>query len=194
MAESYFSIITATDAFGMDATVAISRSLDSKVTEFPVEDQGFASDNIVNMGDSISMRGIISDVNSFRDPDKTSTSSFISEIERIRDNKELVSVNVGLAYVAGDLENPVPIFKTITNCAIQSVIFSQDNEHGIARNKSSYQVSIRFKKVRIIARPSVSIKNVTLPLKDAVVEVSPTPEDKTTKKKPFISDNLQSIL
>jgi hypothetical protein len=195
MAESYFSIITATDAFGMDATVDISRSLDSKVTEFPVEDGGFASDNIVNMGDSISMRGIISDVNSLRDPDKTSTSSFIAEIERIRNAKELVSVNVGLAYITGNIENPVPIYKTIEDCAITSVTFSQNQEHGISRSgKSSYQVSIRFKKVRIIDRPTISVKTVSIPYKDSVVEVPPTPEDKTTKKKPLISDNLQSIL
>lgn len=178
MSESYFSIVTDFDAFGLDATVSISRSLDSKVTEFSVEDGGFAADNIVNYGDTITMRGIISSVNT--NGLNQHPSSFISEIERIRAAKQLVKVNVGLDTIIG---NDTRTFKSISNCAIVSATFTQNKQYGIANNKHvAYSVNIRFKKVRIIDKPASSVKTVAIAVKDDVVEVAPAPEDKTTQK------------
>ena len=178
MSESYFSIVTAFDAFGLDATTTISRSLDSKVTEFSVEDGGFAADNIVNYGDSITMRGIISSVNA--NGLDQHPSSFIAEIERIRLAKELVRINVGLGTTT---QGGALTYKSVTSCAIVSVTFTQDKKYGITRaGDVAYSVNMRFKKVRIIAKPSVSVKTVAIAVKDAVVEVAPAPEDKTTQR------------
>ena len=176
MSESYFSIVTDFDAFGLDATMTISRSLDSKVTEFSIEDGGFAADNIVNYGDSITMRGMISSVNA--NGLDQHPSSFISEIERIRAAKQLVKVNVGL-----DTTNNTgtKTFKSISNCAIVSATFTQNKQYGISRSGNvAYNVNIRFKKIRVIDKPSVSVKTVAIPVEDIVVEVAPAPEDKTT--------------
>ena len=179
MSESYFSIVTAFDAFGLDATTTISRSLDSKVTEFSVEDGGFASDNIVNYGDSITMRGIISSVNA--NGLDQHPSSFIAEIERIRLAKELVKINVGLDTVT---QGGTKTYKSITSCAIVSATFTQDKKHGITKaGDVAYNVNIRFKKVRIIDKPSISVKTVSIKVKDAVVEVAPAPEDKVTSNR-----------
>lgn len=178
MAESYFSIVTAFDAFGMNATTSINRTLNSKVTEFPVEDGGFGSDNVVNSGDTIRMEGIISSVAS--NSGDISPSSFIAEIERIRNAKELVKVNIGVDYIS---TRETPIFKSISDCIITSVSFTQNKQFGIsAGNNTSYQVSISFKKIRIIDRPTSSIQQVSVAVKDQTSEISETPEDKTTKR------------
>jgi hypothetical protein len=173
MAESYFSIITPFDALNMDATLTVSRTLTSGVTDFPVEDGGFASDNIVNKGDVLTFSGVITDIKSLGGSDNGSTISYIRQIESIRNNKQLVTINVGTDGTS---------FNTITGCVLTNVSFRQDAENGISsRSISSYKVSLTFKKIRIISSAKVSTKDVAVPLRDSLTDADGS-KDVTNKQ------------
>jgi hypothetical protein len=178
MAQSYFSIITPTGFINMDATLTAKRNLPSSSTEFPVESGGFAADNIVNEGEVINFSGVITDVKSISGIENPSTSDFIKLIEKIRNNKELVSVNVGLSNDTISSNS----FKTITGCVLLNADFLQDVENGIAYNKiSAYKVELTFKKIRFIKTATLSTRLVTIPLKDRVKAVPQSSADETTK-------------
>ena len=190
MAESYFSIVGDLESepfiLNMDATETAARNLKSKVTDFPVEDGGFVSDNVVNKGDVITLAGIITDIESTVSND--STTDYIRTLERIRDAKSLVTVNVGSADGA---------FNSIPNCIMIDCLFSQNGEHGIADpNISSYQVKLMFKKVRIVSSAKASTKDIAVPLQDKVTAKPEAAKDETTSevKIPNIGQNLMSIL
>jgi hypothetical protein len=174
MAQTYFSIITSDNAFSMDASLSVNRTLPSTVTEFPVEDGGFVTDNVVNKGDIITLTGIITDIKSAVGKDNLSTSDFISAIEGIRNAKSLVSINVGLDGTG---------FRTINSCIITSASFNQDGKHGVASGiTSSYKVSLSFKKVRIIAAATQETRETAVVLKDLTIVFPETAKDVPVKE------------
>jgi len=193
MAIRYFSIITNEEAFSMDATLQVSRVLNSRVTEFPVEDGGFASDNIVNTGDEISFSGVITDINSSTGEDISSV-EFISKIEKIRNSKQIVSVSVGLTEGAG---NPI---RVINSCVLLNASFKQDPENGIAGGTlSSYKVSLSFKKIRIIApatrsfvESSVKVKSLTI-IPPETPKEAPITKDTSSKTDPALEARRRSL-
>ena len=174
MAQTYFSIITSDNAFSMDASLSVNRILPSTVTEFPVEDGGFATDNVVNKGDIITLAGIITDIKSAVGKDNLSTSDFIKAIEGIRNAKALVSINVGLDDTG---------FRTINSCIITNASFSQDSQHGVASGiTSSYRVRLSFKKVRIIASATQETREAAVVLKDLTLVFPQTAKDVPVKE------------
>ena len=136
----YFIEAADGQTYELNATTSVSKTIIGKVTDNPVESGASLSDNYVNMPDTFSLEGVITDISN-----ETSTlgltrlsrttGDVIENLSEIKRSKQTFTFYFGDAIAAS------------LNCMFENIDFSQNRTNGNARGLNSFKVKARFRQV-----------------------------------------------
>lgn len=142
--------ITTTIAF--DATTAVTRSANDKITTNIIETGAEVADHYILVGQTISFSGVISDIKSIRGANDKSTAEWLSALSRLRLSKQPFDVicgDIADVYNIGGAGN----FNVIRDCLFSSFSATQTKQNGVTNQRvKSYQVSFTTKELRFGSR------------------------------------------
>lgn len=124
-----------------DATLSSNRRLVNKIPKNILSTGEEVADHVVNLGDVVSLSGIISDLKSSDPANPLTTDQFISNIELLRDSKTFFDI------ISGDI---TAVQNSVENCLFETLTITQNQTHGVAGGRvKSYVISLTAKQVRV---------------------------------------------